>query len=161
MSLVLALDIATKTGFCHGEPGSRPRYGSVLLRGEGASDGSLLAAMADWMGNSLKLFNPTAVAYEAPLPGGQHSSINAGKIALRLSGIVELVCWRRSIRCDPIHVKTVRAQVIGNGNCKKPDVSDWVDKQGWPVPMWHGEPDYDACDAIAVWGYATGLRVKR
>ncbi len=153
---ILALDIATQCGWCLGKPGATPSYGSVRLLGKGASDGSVLAAMADWLNGQIVTHTPIyKVAYEAPLPGGQQSSINQAKLALRLSGIVELLCWRRQIACRDVHVKSVRAAIVGNGNCKKPDVAAWLVAMGWPMPLRNGEVDFDACDAAAVWAYTT------
>lgn len=154
--MILALDIATQCGWALGKPGEEPRCGSVRLLGNGASDGSMLAAMSDWLHGQFVTHKPFCVAYEAPLP--QQSNMNQAKLALRLSGIVELLCWRRRIECRDVHVKSVRAAVIGNGNCKKPDVAAWVVSMGWTLPMRDGDVDFDACDAAAVWAYVTGRR---
>lgn len=154
--MILALDIASVTGWCVGTAGDRPMYGSVRLMGKGASDGSLLASMADWLGDMIALYKPSRIVYEAPLP--QQTNINAAKIALRLSGVVELISWRKNIRCGEAHVKTVRKAVVGNGNARKPEVVEWVRcTLQWPVPTVMGVPDYDSCDAIAVWAFSTGL----
>lgn len=154
--MILALDIASQTGWCVGRADAPPRCGSVKLLGEGAADGAVLAAMADWFVDSIDVHKPDKIVYEAPLP--HHSSINSAKLAFRLSGIVELICWRRRIDCKPIHVATVRAQVLGNGRAKKPDVEVWYRAQDWPMPYRNGAVDADAIDAAAVWAFATGIR---
>lgn len=154
--MILALDIATRVGWCVGARGETPRYGSVLLKGDGSAGGASLAAMSDWFSDALTVHKPTVVVYEAPLP--HHSSAQAAKLAFRLSGMVELICWRRRISCHDRHVKTIRSAVVGNGNCKKDDVTAWLIRMGWTVPTVSGEDDTDAIDAAAVWAFESGLR---
>lgn len=156
--MILALDIAKKVGWSAGPRGEVPRYGSVVLQGDGSAGGATLAALVDWLTDAIAIHKPDVIAYEAPLP--HHSSAQAAKLALRLSGMVELVCYRRSIRCRDHNVRTIRAQVIGNGNCSKDDVVAWVMRMGWPVPLSVGQTDYDSCDAIAVWAHESGIRAQ-
>lgn len=153
--MILALDIALTTGWCAGSPGEVPRYGSVRLKGNGSADGATLAAMSDLFLDMLLVHKPDVVAYEAPLPF--HSSAQAAKLALRLSGIVELICWRRRITCHDHNVRTIRAAVVGNGNCKKDDVVAWLVRLGWTVPLKTGETDFDSVDACAVWAFEAKL----
>lgn len=155
---VMGLDLGTHVGYCIGVPGERPAYGSVHLVGNGAEDGSLGCAFLDWIGDQVAFHNPSLVAYEAALPAGKQSSINSAQIALGLAMLIKVVCWRRSVTCVPYHVKTVRAQVVGNGNATKPMVADWLASRGWTVPLLHGEVDADAVDAVAVWAAATGIK---
>jgi hypothetical protein len=155
---VLALDIATVTGWCVGVPGGAPLLGSVRLEGNGVTDGALGCALIDWLSDRIGFYDPSLVVYEAPLPGGQHSSINAGRIALGLVTATQIVCWRRRVRCVPANVNTVRAKVLGNGHSKKPEVAAWCTIQGWTVPMVGGSPDLDATDAAVLWAYQTGMR---
>lgn len=156
---ILALDIATKTGWCAGVIGSNdPQLGSVRLLGRGAEDGAIGAAMADWLADMITVHRPRLVAYEAPLQIGQHSGQAAGLVTIGLVMMVKVICWRREVRCAPFHVSTVRANTIGRGNASKADVAAWCAEQGWTVPQVSGEPDLDATDAAALWAYACGKR---
>lgn len=148
----LALDVATNLGWCFGEFGRAPIMGSVRLMGNGAEDGAIGCSLIDWLADRITICNPVAVHYEAALPGGKQSSINAAQIALGLAMCVKVVCWRREVRCYPGNVQRVRAQVIGAGNCDKPAVVAWCEAQGWRPK------DFDAADAAALWAYAVGMR---
>lgn len=158
---ILSLDIATKLGWCFGVSGGHPTLGAVRLMGKGAEDGAIFASLCDWLADAITVHAPKRVVYEAPLVSGQHSSINAARLALGLVAVTQLVCWRREVRCEQAQVNRVRSKVIGSGRADKAAVAAWVASMGWKVPLDCGEPDLDACDAAAVWAYASGLWVQR
>lgn len=159
--MILALDIATVSGWAAGSPGDKPQMGSVRLLGRGADDGAIGAAMCDWLADMITVHQPKLVAFEAPLQRGQHSGQAAGLITIGLVMMVKVVCWRREVKCQPFHVSTVRANTVGHGHAKKPEVAAWCIAQDWKVPLISGEPDLDATDAAALWAYACGARAKR
>ncbi len=153
---ILALDLSGNTGWCFGAAGdAAPRLGSVQLGRNGYDNGAIAAALCDWLADAITTFAPSTVLYEAPLPRGQHSGVQAGRILLGLAMVTELVCFRREVDCREAHVSTVRAQTVGRGNCKKEDVAAWCTAQGWRFP------DLDAADAAALWAYGVKVAMRR
>ncbi|MDR3534000.1 MAG: hypothetical protein P4L90_25970 [Rhodopila sp.] len=155
---VLALDIASVSGWAVGPIGVPPLLGSVKLIGKGVEDGAIGAAFIDFVTDHIELFHPHVVAYEAALPYGQHKGAKAGMLAFGLIMLLKVVCWRRGLSCVPGNVSTVRAQVLGNGHAQKSDVVAWVQEQGWRLPEVFGAPDEDAADAAALWAFSSGIR---
>lgn len=142
---LLALDLATNTGWCCGSSKSKPRIGSVRLEGNGIGERG--CHLIDWMDDHVSVFNPQMIVFEAPLPRGLHSGINAGRIALGLAMAVEMFCYRRAIPCHEGNVNAARKAVLGKGNAKKPDCMAFCRAAGLDPP------DEDASDAWVLWRY--------
>ena len=69
---ILALDLGSNTGWAVSAPeGSRPRWGSIRLGGDGATPGERYAALARWLNDFIKVNRPRLLVYEAPLPPRQ------------------------------------------------------------------------------------------
>lgn len=148
---ILALDIATSTGWCCGVPGERPDLGSVELA-PGRSIGERGCALVDWLDDYRAFFAPWLIVYEAPLQRGEHLSVQAGRLALGLAMAVEMYGFRAGIVVREANVQQARKAVIGRGNASKADV--------WATCCNAGldPPDYDASDAWLIWRFAAMLR---
>lgn len=154
---ILALDLARRLGWAAGVPGDRPRSGVVQLRGQ--SHGEVYAALGNWLDDARLVHQPASLVYEAPLIGGQHSGINAARLALGMVAIVEQFCWDNSIDCLEEHVSRTRKEVLGRGSfpkgTAKAEVMAWVRAQGFDVA------DDNQADSIVLWLHAESIALKR
>lgn len=156
--VVLALDLATVTGFCVGASASRPTYGSVRL--EGRERAARYGALLDWLDDAAKLWRFDALVCEAPMVSGDFAGRDAALLALGLAAHVEFWCWDNAVRQIPsVVVGTARKGVLGKGGfakgTAKPMVLDWCRREGFTPG------DDNAGDALVLWHYATGYRKQR
>lgn len=151
---VLALDLATVTGWACGAPDARPVHGSVVLRGQDRC--ARYAALMDWLWDAQKVHGFVRVVAEAP---GNYRSRDALIQAIGLAEHAAFWCWDRSIpfRLEPS--ATSRKAVIGRGTfpigAAKDAVAQWCRGEGYTPG------DDNAADAILIWHHATGYRAQR
>lgn len=148
---ILALDLATTAGWCFGMPGTTPRLGAVQLAPDG-NIGARGCALVDWLDDHHAVFQPDLIVFEAPLPRGQHSGIQAGRIALGLAMACEMYCYRAAVRCAEGNVNAARKIVLGKGNASKDEAIAACRAAGLAPPT------HDAADAWVLWSYACKLR---
>lgn len=155
--VVLALDLATRTGWCAGRPGERPRFGVWQLRG--MTPGERYAALDDILRDSIKIHQPTEIVFEAPLVRGDHAGINAGRLALGFVAIVELVAYDHSLRVSEVYASQTRKAVLGRGNFEKGKAKEAV--AAWCNANGFDPPDDNAADAVVLWKHVEQLRMPR
>lgn len=156
--VVLALDLASCTGWCVGAPDSPPRYGSVRL--EGRERPARYAALLEWLDDAHQVHGFDRLVCEAPMVSGDFSGRDAALLALGFAAHVELWCWDNTVRQLPsVVVGTARKSVLGRGSfgkgLAKGVVMDWCRRQGF------APGDDNAGDAIVLWHHATGYRRQR
>lgn len=144
---VLALDLASTTGWCMGPLGARPRHGAINLRG--VEHVHRQAALRDWIEDQEKIGVAfTAIVVEAAIVGA-FSSQEAERLTVALHGMVELWAYDAEIPFVAIAASTIRKAMIGRGTFPKgeakPAVMRWCRANGF-------EPRTDdAADAILLW----------
>ncbi len=144
---VLALDLASTTGWCMGPLGARPRHGAITLRG--VEHVHRQAALRDWIEDQEKIGAPfTAIVVEAAIIGA-FSSQEAERLTIALHGMVELWAYDAEVPFVAIAAGTVRKAILGRGTFPrgqaKPEVMRWCRAAGF-------EPRTDdAADAILLW----------
>lgn len=69
MTTVLALDLASVSGWAVGEPGSKPLHGSIRFASPGASHEAIFANAFEWTSSMMLEHAPKLVIWEAPLAG--------------------------------------------------------------------------------------------
>ena len=68
---ILALDLATKSGWACGSPDGEPRYGTKVLPSTGEDIGRFAAAYNEWLLDMITLESPALIVFEAPILAGQ------------------------------------------------------------------------------------------
>jgi hypothetical protein len=159
--IILALDIATTTGWARGRIGEVPMSGSVTFaRKAGSSENAIFASALTWLSTFLEpASRPDMLVIEALLPPTamkDHTSRAVRDRLAGLHGIMRAVAHLRGIyRIDEAKVGDVRGHFIGHRACKRKIAKrETVAKcraLGWPCE------DDNAADALAVWSYACGL----
>lgn len=150
---VFFLDIATKSGWCEGEPGSKPIFGSLVLGGEGAEHPAKNGALFKFLGGRFQAFRPRAFVYEAPLA----RNASTAELLMGLAGTAQAAAYLCGV---PIirqsHVSSVRAFFLPKGSPRggpavKQAVIAECRRRGY-------EPQNDdEADAIAGWEHACSL----
>ncbi len=110
---LLALDLASFTGWAEGRPGEMPRLGSLRLAPEGASMEEVHAALFKFLWERTAAFPPRWLVYEAPLIR-QRNGANQAMLLIGLAITAGLVAQLRGIHdVRRTAVNTVRADFIG------------------------------------------------
>jgi len=157
---ILALDLATRSGWARGAPGTRPLSGSTQFGRANASDNAVFAHAMTWASTLFERKpRPTIVIIEGLLPHHAKQGETSQRTRDRLSGLHAIV--RAAAHLHGIYeistagAQQVRRHFIGDGSLQRDAAKRAVihrcSKLGWnPV-------DDNAADALALWSFACGL----
>jgi len=114
---ILALDLATKTGWAHSDGGSgvqdfKPRRGD--------SPGMRWVEFTAWLRRLLDACPTDIIAYEQ----AHHRGGAATHVAHSLIGMVEKVSAERKIELTNRHTATIKKYATGNGRASKEDMME-------------------------------------
>src|SRR5215472_4101666 len=88
---LLGLDIATRTGWCAGEPGGVPEFGAVRLVGRDEPEGRVFSKFRDWLEGAFEAHAITHVFAEEPyVPQPRTRFVRPGSIIPGTKGTVSL-----------------------------------------------------------------------
>lgn len=152
---VLALDLATKTGYACGKIGQRcMMHGAIRFAPPGASRAHILVGAMTWITSKIRTLKPDIVIFESPIPAmfmGRKTSFNTTRILYGLCGIVEAVCLSHNIlKIADLNVSSVRKNLLGTtyrGKEAKEEVKKFIISSGY-IPE-----DDNAADALMLWIY--------
>jgi hypothetical protein len=145
---VLALDLATTTGWAHGTPGNAPKCGHIRFA-RGGSRASAYRAFRYWLD---RVTTPDMIVFESPaLPMVMHGRTNIDTIKLLIGFAEHLEEWcHERVELREASVGQVRSHFIGK-NMKsaiaKPMTVARCRELGWPCET------SDEADACALWDY--------
>lgn len=118
---ILALDLAVRTGFAFGGPGSPVTSGVVVLKKPNEHRCVAFGNLIAWLDERLRNDRPDLVIREAPLALQAFRTLGNAAFTVRvthgLHGIVEAMCHRYGICEDEAADATVRKHFIGRANC--------------------------------------------
>lgn len=157
---VLALDLATKSGWAWASPvafrdwplSSLPieqRVGPVDEVDFGTMDlkpqkgGEFFESLSDWIDHLVADYRPSAIVVEAPAIYGKHPNLKG----VKAGGIAELVAWRHKLPCLTASPAQWKKGFVGKGNAKKPEIMAECIRRGWMVE------DDNAADALGLLDY--------
>jgi hypothetical protein len=163
MDVVLALDPATKCGFCIGVPGGKPVLGLVNFgHGRELDDHfDVFMRARCWINTQLEpnaFHGPvTMLAIERPVPPSKaygSTNFDTTLISLGLFAIFGAAARYHGIRILPAHISSWRKYALGRGNLKGADAKRamirLVKGLGW------GDVDHNAAEAGGIWLWACG-----
>jgi hypothetical protein len=158
MTDILALDLATTTGYARGKIGETPVCGSITFEGKGLTDAVFCAAL-NWLGDLVADNPPDLLIVEALLPPDAMRGSTSRQVRDRLCGlnaIARAVGHRRGVgEISEASVQQVRAHFIGARHLQrkaaKAAVVSRCKSLGWDVA---NDNEADAC---ALWSYACAL----
>ena len=167
MTLVLALDLATTSGWALGRVGSRePACGSTRFGSKGASQQMIFMHCMEWITEFLKDRHPDLIAIEDALPiqaiarsrGGWSRAMARAPNSLLagLDAIVQAVAGKAGIyKINKHQVALVRSHFIGSNTHPRDEAKFYTERKcrslGW-MPN-----DDNAADALALWDFQCSL----
>ena len=147
---VLALDIATNTGFACGSLSEQiVESGSHKLPRTDEDVGLFLIYFRKWLNGIITRLEPREIVYEAPVLYATNTLITLRKLH-GLSGMAEVVAHDRSIPCFEANISSVRKHCLGAGNVprKGEEAKAWI--MMWNRNRGLNPRDTDESDALAV-----------
>lgn len=165
MVKILGLDIASCTGFAHGDGTALPTVGHIQLPGvEDGARGPLFSAFRRWFLRLLADVRPDIVIFEEailPKPFLKNgriiypTSLATTLILQGLIAVVELECEDAGITCVQTSSGEAKKQLTGNGKAEKPDMVRAARKMGLTIAV------HDEADATGVWLVGVRLYARR
>lgn len=155
---ILALDLASVTGWAVGEPGDTPTHGSLRFASAGASHEAIFAAAMRWMSGMCANHEPDIVIWEAPLPTSfsrGSTNTNTTTLLYGLPAIIGAVSYLNEIYdVRKASTRDIRLHFIGQnpkGHVGKKLVVRQCRAMGWEVN------DDNEADSLATWHYMCSL----
>ena len=153
--VVLALDLATTTGWAYGSPGAVPKFGHLRFTKSGASRAETYRAFRLWLEtewHNKGFSTPHLIVYESPaVPSIMAGKTNIDTIKLLIGFAEHLEEWtHHRFELREASVGQVRAHFIGRNyksSIAKPMVFDACHARGWMCET------TDESDACALWDY--------
>src|SRR5947209_2098721 len=119
MSIILALDLAVKTGFAVGKAGDCPRSGWTALKDKAQPRQIAFNNLICWLDVRLRNDRPSLIVKEAafPLQAYRDKANSEARVRMDygLHAIVEGMASRFSIKVEDVHPSTVRKHFVGTG----------------------------------------------
>jgi hypothetical protein len=152
--IILALDLATTTGFAWGKPGAVPQFSSIRFSKPGTSRAATYRLFRIWLESkwNVRGHQPDLVVFESPavpsIMAGK-TNIDTIKLLIGLAEHLEEWCYDH-FELREASVSQVRSHFIGQ-NMKaalaKPRTVERCRELGWNVE------NTDEADACALWDY--------
>ena len=142
--MLLALDLATNTGFCRGVPGGPVTVGTITLPSTGNDVGTFLNAYANWLRPVLQ-DGITTVVFESPSLRSGGTQLATLRKLYSLAGVTEMACQTLNIPVFEERLQTVKKTLAGNGRAEKADMIEAAKLRGVPVT------DDNQADAFGIW----------
>jgi hypothetical protein len=152
---ILALDIASTTGFCIGstEQNAPFDFGSIRFAKPGSPHQTLFGSALEWASAQLSIWNPDRLVYEAPLYfRNGNSRMGNDEILHGLPAVILAAAFERKI--FDIHkapVRDVRLHFIG---CSPPRETAKARTVARCKQLRWEVRDHNEADACALWDYA-------
>lgn len=115
---LLTLDLATRSGFCHWNPGVMPTIGSKDMSWAWDDLGKFLHCYEKWLRKFLVENHVDWVTFEAPIlvrKGYKTTSIQTAYKLMNLCGTTERVCFDMDVVCSEVRVSEWRKHFLGHG----------------------------------------------
>lgn len=149
---ILALDLATRTGWARGVVNGEPEFGSVTFGKDGASNAARFAHALRWAVDIFKDDPPDILVIEAPIAVQGFSVQQGAKLLFGLPAIFIATAYECGVHRIYEHdVRDIRNVFLGHRNLKTAIAKAATERRcrqlGWQVP------DHNAADACALWAY--------
>lgn len=145
---VVALDLATRTGFAVWVPSCEIEYGHFVLPRTGDDVGRFLNEAKRQIWILMCKVNPLrSVVFEAPYVGTKTHQVTARKL-MGLACVVEMLCSEFGIDCSEVNNASVRKHFTGVGRAARDEMKRLVLEEA-RARGYEPEND-DEADAIAV-----------
>lgn len=165
---VFFLDLARNAGWCEGEVGGKPTFGSVRLAPDGSDTPAVFAGLLKFMAGRFEAFRPNVFVYEAPRDPrhmGGKTSAAALRMLIGLPAVAEAVAYTFGIwDIREAEAATIRAHVYPKGMrpSGKMDAGQLKQAVFWQIKkLGYDVEDTDQADAVAGWLFACSILDSR
>lgn len=162
MGSVLALDIATKTGWALWDPQypQRPYLGSIRLPADVQEIGRAGSAMVQFLTDRHQMHGGLShIVFEAQHVAGGKIDIHVIARLLGLAGIVEWFAHEIRATCYSVHISTWRKHALGSGNLTRERAKLLAMQEARRLGMDPGNDD--EAEAFCILDYYLALREKK
>lgn len=157
--VLLALDLATHTGFAEGTIGDTPRFGSIRFAPSGSGRPALFGGAVSWIGTMMQGFRPQIIAYENPFAPSVmrgHTNRSTALVLLGLPAIIQGIGYRMGVfnfcGCKP---ETVRQYFINQKRLPRAEAKRAVMQRC--RELGHDVKNDNEADALALWYYVDAM----
>lgn len=166
---ILALDLASRTGYAIGPPDARPpRSGSFRLKTPSEPVETALLNLFRFLEAEFKAELPALVIKEAKMPIAAQLKLNNGAanidLQCSLHAVAGLVCRLFGVPCISVSADTIRKHLLGRSNCGSSEETKLAVVMRCRllglIPR-GGADDTDRSDAVAAWEYACAHHARR
>lgn len=163
----LVFDLATQTGYCVGEPGADPVYGSIKIGRAADTDdvGAFAIEFDTWAGGLIVKHRPTHVGFCATILPTTRKVLIRGvwstqavafspATVRKLNGLAwhaEFLAKKFELRCFEMYEAQAKKFFTGKGNAKKPETLERCQAFGLDPA------NQDEADAIQAWAFACDM----
>jgi hypothetical protein len=149
---ILALDLATKTGWALERDGQPPLMDyEDFSQSPGAHPGDVFVDFRQWFIPFCQKHKPARIIYEAPWLDSGKSAAATMEFLIQITGIVVADAAAFKLPISKASTNSVRSFFVGNQHAKKPVVMAECVRRGWKPP------NFDASDAAALLAYGVHL----
>ena len=174
---ILALNVATTTGWAYGMPGDRPAFGHFRSGKPRDATGEVLAQFRVWLDRCCAKSQPRMVVFEAPYvprfapkkvrtKTGQVISttpssstpidIYVVRRLFAMCGLVEMIAYEHNIPCREEQSNVICRHFTGNGSWGGRENKKAATQKMCAVYGFPGLSE-DEADALALWVYAEAV----
>lgn len=166
--LILALDIATRTGWALGPAGEAPRSGAIRIRKPSEEMGAAGFNLASFVRDMFRLERPDLVIYEQPLDPrvkfetGREQNGAALILPWICMGALSTICGFYEVRCEPANRQTTLKYFTGKARWgSRAAAKDAVLQRAHLLGRLPSDSrDEDRADAIALHDYASATYAR-
>lgn len=160
---IMALDIATRTGFAIGEAGAIPTSGAVVLRVDQQPAEIAAFNLGCFLRDRWVLDKPDLLIIEHYLNPVAHKSATAIILQLQAHGAVQFLARANRIRVESVQPATVRKHFIGAANAGERDKTKALVIQRCHQLGYFDKRcrDADRADACALFDYAAATFARK
>lgn len=158
MKTILALDLASVSGWALGAPGEVPRHGTTRFASVRASHEAIFCNAMHWMSVKCQDYAIDLVVWESPLQTSfkrGHTNANTTTVLYGLPAVIGAVAYDNGIYdIRKADTRDVRLHFIGSNPKRivaKRAVKAQCRRMGWEVA------DDNEADALAIWHYICSL----
>jgi len=154
---IMALDIATITGFAIGNAGSIPASGSVRLKRRGEGPEVAAFNMLAFLRDRFVLDKPDLVCIEHYLNPVAQKSADAVILQLQCFGVAVAMCQAYDVRMEAPHAATIRKHFAGRAKAgERSETKRMVLNRAQALGYIPRDcSDDNRADAVAAWDYAS------
>ena len=161
MKTLIALDVATVTGWAFGPIDGTPLSNRIRFGGKSAPDDEVWADATKWFVDFVATSRPDVVALEAPIMTSSPAGGSNPHTQMRLLGLQavlrQAVYLKFGRPARLVHVQSARKFFIGHGNKPGEEAKRLVKARciqlGW---LTEEDAGFDRSDALCVWAKAAG-----